>query len=72
VDAISGLKAKTNFGRPHWESIFHTVGRSHPGKDVGVFFCGPKQLSTQLHKLSNKYSSNEPQGVRFFYNKENF
>ena len=38
-------------------------------EDYGVFFCGPPQLSSELHMLCNKYSS---KSVRFFYNKENF
>ena len=39
-------------------------------KKVGVFFCGPGELSTTLHKLCNRHSSS--QGAKFFYNKEHF
>ena len=41
--------------------------------DVGVFFCGPKVLSTELHKVCNKHTdATSTQGTRFSYNKENF
>ena len=39
--------------------------------NIGVFFCGPAVLSHQLHKESNE-QSNDAEGVKFFYNKENF
>ena len=40
-------------------------------KKVGVFFCGPKVLSTTLHKMCNKHG--DPDKKTFFvYNKENF
>ncbi|XP_022081727.1 cytochrome b-245 heavy chain-like isoform X1 [Acanthaster planci] len=71
VDAITGLKQKTNYGRPKWDDIFKMIAEENPGTSVGVFFCGPKVLSQVLHKCSNKHS-NIKGGARFFYNKENF
>ncbi len=71
VDAITGLKQKTNYGRPKWDDIFKVIAEENPGKSVGVFFCGPKVLSNVLHKCSNKHSSISG-GAKFFYNKENF
>jgi hypothetical protein len=75
-DLFTGLKQKTNYGRPNFELFFkelvtqETSSLDHSvKKDVGVFFCGSQSLSTQLHKLSNKYSN---ESVRIFYNKENF
>lgn len=38
---------------------------------IGVFFCGPAALSHQLHKTANAHS-NVAEGVKFYYNKENF
>ena len=70
-DAVTNLKAGTHFGRPNWDQIFSRVQKRHKGKDIGVFFCGPKALSGVLHQQSNKWtdiSSN----TRFFYGKENF
>jgi len=69
-DAITALRAPTHFGRPHWDKVFSSVVEKHPNTDVGVFFCGPKALSKELHRMSNKYS--EPKGTRFFFGKENF
>eukprot|EP00118_Oscarella_pearsei_P014513 m.124720 g.124720 ORF g.124720 m.124720 type:complete len:233 (+) comp37853_c0_seq7:337-1035(+) len=72
-DIITGLQQKTNYGRPHWDNIFAELGRRHPGVDMGVFFCGPKVLSSVLHKKCNEHSdASGTDGARFFYNKENF
>lgn len=30
VDAITGLRAETTFGRPEWEKIFEKVALAHP------------------------------------------
>lgn len=68
-DAITGLRARTHFGRPNWDLIFKTVRDRHANADVGVFFCGPKVLSQVLHKQCNKWTSDS---TRFHYGKENF
>ena len=73
-DLFTGLKAKTNYGRPNFDLFFKELSSSittsnNDKETVGVFFCGPKELSSQLHKYSNLYSNNT---VRFIYNKENF
>ncbi|XP_038076920.1 NADPH oxidase 1-like [Patiria miniata] len=72
VDAITGLRQKTNYGRPKWDETFKMLAETHPAVHAGVFFCGPKNLSTVLHKCCNRYSSFKQDGCRFFYNKENF
>lgn len=69
-DPITGLQQKTHYGRPQWEQIFEQLSLDHVGKKVGVFFCGPSQLSTTLHKMCNRFSSS--QGAKFYYNKEHF
>lgn len=69
-DAITSLRAPTHFGRPNWDKVFPSIASKHPDTDCGVFFCGPKVLSRQLHISSNKYS--DPNGTRFFFGKENF
>ncbi|CAB3999131.1 cytochrome b-245 heavy chain-like [Paramuricea clavata] len=70
-DVITGLKRKTFFGRPQWDGIFSKIAESNPSTDIGVFFCGPSGLSHTLRNMSNKYS-NTKEGIRFYYNKENF
>ena len=31
TDVITGLKQKTNYGRPNWDSIFHDIAEKHEG-----------------------------------------
>ncbi|KAJ7820750.1 NADPH oxidase [Mycena olivaceomarginata] len=69
-DAITSLRAPTHFGRPNWDKIYSSIGQKHPEADVGVFYCGPKQLASTLQYMSNKHS--DPRGARFFFGKENF
>lgn len=55
-DAITGLRAPTNFGRPNWDMIFRGIRKLHAPAEAGVFFCGPKGLGSSLHIYCNKYS----------------
>ncbi|ERF70729.1 hypothetical protein EPUS_05081 [Endocarpon pusillum Z07020] len=68
-DAITGLRAPTNFGRPNWDMVFRSIRKIHSPAEAGVFFCGPKVLGSQLHVKCNMYS--EP-GFNFVWGKENF
>lgn len=68
-DAITGLRSPTFFGRPNWDMVFRSVRKIHGTGEVGVFFCGPKELGSQLHIKCNMYS--EP-GFSFVWGKENF
>ncbi|EPE10697.1 nadph oxidase [Ophiostoma piceae UAMH 11346] len=68
-DAITGLRAPTNFGRPNWDMIFRGIRKLHTPAEAGVFFCGPKGLGSTLHIFCNKYS--EPD-FSFVWGKENF
>lgn len=72
-DLFTGLQQKTNYGRPNFELFFKDLSKSLTNngvkEKVGVFFCGPPELSKELHKLCNSYST---KSVRFIYNKENF
>ncbi|KAF2011729.1 hypothetical protein BU24DRAFT_287934 [Aaosphaeria arxii CBS 175.79] len=68
-DAITGLRAPTNFGRPNWDMIFKSIRKIHSPAEAGVFFCGPKGLGSTLHVKCNMYS--EP-GFNFVWGKENF
>lgn len=71
-DALTGLRAATNYGRPNLDQIFTGLRRSHEDSDLGVFFCGPKPLGRSLKAACTKYSQSGDTGTRFFYNKENF
>ncbi|KGL95406.1 NADPH oxidase 3 [Charadrius vociferus] len=72
TDVITGLRQKTCYGRPNWDNEFKQLAENHPRNSIGVFFCGPKTLSKILHKTCNSYSSVDPRGVQFHYNKESF
>uniref|UniRef100_A0A1D1XVG3 Superoxide-generating NADPH oxidase heavy chain subunit A n=1 Tax=Anthurium amnicola TaxID=1678845 RepID=A0A1D1XVG3_9ARAE len=71
-DTITGLRSPTHFGRPNWDKIFSNMRDQYPATDVGVFFCGPKPLSKQLHTKCNLWSQGFEEGTRFYYGKENF
>ncbi|KAF0708589.1 hypothetical protein As57867_006280, partial [Aphanomyces stellatus] len=45
-DVISGLHLplRTRLGRPEWSIVLKRVAESHPGAQIGVFFCGPAGL----------------------------
>ncbi|XP_041872595.1 NADPH oxidase 3 [Corvus kubaryi] len=72
MDVITGLRQKTCYGRPNWDNEFKQLAENHPSNSIGVFFCGPKALSKILQKTCNSYSSVDPRGVQFHYNKESF
>uniref|UniRef100_A0A7M4FML7 NADPH oxidase 3 n=1 Tax=Crocodylus porosus TaxID=8502 RepID=A0A7M4FML7_CROPO len=72
MDVITGLRQKTFYGRPNWDTEFRQIAENHPSNSIGVFFCGPKTLSKSLQKMCNSYSSVDPRGVHFHYNNESF
>ena len=62
-DLITGLKTRTNAGRPNWDKVFKSIHEQKKGK-VTVFFCGSPQLGKILKKKCDEY--------KFDYRKENF
>uniref|UniRef100_A0A8B9FR53 FAD-binding FR-type domain-containing protein n=1 Tax=Amazona collaria TaxID=241587 RepID=A0A8B9FR53_9PSIT len=72
VDTVTGLRHKTIFGRPMWNSEFTAVAAAHPRSVVGVFLCGPGPLAKSLQKSCHQHSSLDPRKVKFYFNKENF
>nr|XP_018898413.1 PREDICTED: NADPH oxidase 5 [Bemisia tabaci]XP_018898414.1 PREDICTED: NADPH oxidase 5 [Bemisia tabaci] len=46
-DLITGLKTRTNAGRPNWDKVFKQLLDQKKGK-VTVFYCGPPQLGRTL------------------------
>uniref|UniRef100_A0ABM5FY60 NADPH oxidase 2 n=1 Tax=Pogona vitticeps TaxID=103695 RepID=A0ABM5FY60_9SAUR len=71
-DVITGLKQKTLYGRPNWETEFTTIASQHPSSRIGVFLCGPEALADTLNKMCINHSEADPRGVHFIFNKENF
>uniref|UniRef100_A0A8C0ENX6 NADPH oxidase 1 n=1 Tax=Bubo bubo TaxID=30461 RepID=A0A8C0ENX6_BUBBB len=72
TDTVTGLRHKTIFGRPMWNSEFAAVAAAHPRSVVGVFLCGPGALAKSLQKFCHQHSSLDPRKVKFYFNKENF
>ena len=62
-DLITGLKTRTNAGRPNWDKVFKSIHEQKKGR-VTVFFCGSPQLGKILKKKCDEY--------KFDYRKENF
>lgn len=72
TDVITGLKQKTQYGRPNWDNEFKTIASQHPSSRVGTFLCGPEALAETLSTQCVGNSSADPRGVHFIFNKENF
>ncbi|KAL0974117.1 hypothetical protein UPYG_G00215870 [Umbra pygmaea] len=72
TDVITGLKQKTNYGRPNWDKEFEQVRSENPTSVVGTFLCGPAVLATVLAKKCVKYTDVDPRKTKFYFNQENF
>ncbi|MBW0475884.1 hypothetical protein O181_015599 [Austropuccinia psidii MF-1] len=80
-DPLTGLKARTHFGRPQWADIFERVkigileGSLFLGQEsslrtkVGVFCCGPNALAKTLKEHCRKATTSQ---VAFEFYKEHF
>ncbi|XP_037941975.1 NADPH oxidase 5-like [Teleopsis dalmanni] len=53
-DLITGLKTRTNAGRPNWDKVFKQLQAQKKGK-VTVFYCGPPQLAKTLRFKCDEY-----------------
>ncbi|ODM93014.1 NADPH oxidase 5, partial [Orchesella cincta] len=62
-DLITGLKTRTNAGRPNWNKIFQQISDQKKGK-VTVFYCGPPALARTLKFKCDEFG--------FTFRKENF
>ncbi|XP_010901663.1 NADPH oxidase 1 [Esox lucius] len=72
TDVITGLKQKTNYGRPNWDKEFEQVRAENPTSVVGTFLCGPAALASVLAKKCVKYTDVDPRKTKFYFNQENF
>jgi len=50
-DFITGLRAKTNLGRPDWSDELARLKRLHPTERVDLFFCGPPGLGAGIKRV---------------------
>ncbi|XP_014213874.1 NADPH oxidase 5 [Copidosoma floridanum] len=62
-DLITGLKTRTNAGRPNWDKVFKQLQDQKKGK-VTVFYCGPPQLGRILRYKCDQFG--------FGFRKESF
>jgi predicted ferric reductase len=64
VDLITGLKTKTELGRPDWKAHFRAIAQQHPGEPVDVYFCGAPALANVVSQTCDQF--------HFHFHKENF
>jgi len=69
LDPVTGLKTKTNYGRPNFEKLFQIWSERFKGKTVGIFYCGPKSLGSQIKWLCIEKSEKM---TNFKFHEENF
>ena len=50
-DLLTGLKSKTNMGRPDWLQELSEIAEQHRPDPVEVFFCGPRGLGHQIQAV---------------------
>ncbi|XP_018332506.1 NADPH oxidase 5 [Agrilus planipennis] len=62
-DLITGLKTRTNAGRPNWDKVLKQISDQKKGK-VTVFYCGPPQLGRILRVKCDQFG--------FSFRKETF
>ncbi|KAH0946780.1 hypothetical protein HN011_012237 [Eciton burchellii] len=62
-DLITGLKTRTNAGRPNWDKVFKQLQDKKKGK-ITVFYCGPPQLARILRYKCDQFG--------FCFKKESF
>ncbi|KAL7641495.1 UNVERIFIED_CONTAM: hypothetical protein RMT77_007366 [Armadillidium vulgare] len=53
-DLITGLKTRTNAGRPNWDKVFKQLLNQRKGK-ITVFYCGPPALGRSLRYKCDEY-----------------
>ncbi|XP_028035380.1 NADPH oxidase 5 [Bombyx mandarina] len=53
-DLITGLKTRTNAGRPNWDKVFQQLQQQNKGK-VTLFYCGPPQLARILRVKCDQF-----------------
>ncbi len=53
-DLITGLKTRTQPGRPKWNTFFEEISRQKKGR-VTVFFCGPSEMARVIHQNCNQF-----------------
>lgn len=63
-DPITGLRARTNAGRPSWDKVFREIAEEYPNECIDVYFCGPPGLGASVRKAARRHG--------LFYHEEKF
>jgi hypothetical protein len=50
-DLITGLKTRTQPGRPNWDEFFSNIAAQNKGR-VGVFFCGSQNSAVRCNPIA--------------------
>ena len=53
-DVFTGLRTKTNVGRPDWGAVLRAIAQEHAPEKVDVFFCGPPGLGKIIRRESSR------------------
>ena len=53
-DLITGLKTRTNAGRPDWDKVFRQI-KSQGHNRVTVFYCGNPNVSDQISQKCDEF-----------------
>ncbi len=53
-DVVTGLRTKTHFGQPDWQTMLGLIAAEHKGERVDVFYCGPPALANKLKPICER------------------
>ena len=73
TDMMTGLRAPTRHGHPHWDEIFTDIALIHAPMEAGVFYSGPSELGIELEqdcKMASKSVSED--GLSFVFRGNDF
>ncbi|KAG2261226.1 hypothetical protein Bca52824_068305 [Brassica carinata] len=70
VDVVSGTRVKSHFAKPNWRQVYKRIAVQHPGKRIGVFYCGAPAPTKELKNLALDFSRKTT--TKFDFHKENF
>eukprot|EP01113_Clastostelium_recurvatum_P021962 TRINITY_DN2609_c0_g1_i1.p1 TRINITY_DN2609_c0_g1~~TRINITY_DN2609_c0_g1_i1.p1 ORF type:complete len:278 (-),score=75.79 TRINITY_DN2609_c0_g1_i1:94-927(-) len=69
-DPVTGLRAKTKYGRPKWAELMARIAKEQPGRKVGVFFCGPPPMGREIREACGKAKFTPK--TKFYFHTEKF
>jgi predicted ferric reductase/Ca2+-binding EF-hand superfamily protein len=55
IDLVTGLRSRTQGGRPDWDVELPKIAAAHPGIRPEIFLCGPAGLATQVQAAALRH-----------------